>query len=66
MTYSSDEVRDRFHRLPTQDQLVLVQFERSLVSLGNFLHVEDVGPESQVLIRVHKEPVLHLPDSSNL
>lgn len=59
MTFLSEETRDQYHRLETGTQVSLELAERTLRSYGQYLHVSAVEG-SEVIIRVHKDPVLGL------
>lgn len=55
MTFQDSEVRDRFHKLPTALQHNLVSADERLSKSGQFVHIEDVIGESEVVIRISRK-----------
>lgn len=58
MTFSSEEIRGRFHKLPTQAQFEWATFEATLAQQGRLLHIDHITEHSgllQVFIRIDEK-----------
>lgn len=58
MTFETEEVRGKFHGLPTQQQFEWCELEKYLSRTGQFIHVQEVltrEGNSEILIRVDKK-----------
>lgn len=55
MTYASDEVRNRFHRLATALQFEVESLAQQFASRLIFLHIEEVTEDSEVIIRINEK-----------
>lgn len=69
MTFSTEDVRLRFHQLPTATQVHYVEWESRLAHRRAQLHIEDVltvGNHSEVIIRISEQFKLPAIDSDPL
>lgn len=54
MTFASEEVQDKFHRINPDVQLVLVELEEWLASLGLQLHIQGTStpPYLDIILKI--------------
>lgn len=58
MTFEGEEVREKFHSLPAQQQLEWCELEIYLARQGKQVHVEEVifvDGDSEVLVRINEK-----------
>lgn len=58
MTFSSEEIRGRFHNLPTQSQFEWSSLEVTLAQTGRSLHIDHITEHSgllQVFVRIDEK-----------
>jgi hypothetical protein len=55
VTFRSPEVRDRFHKLPTNLQHSLTQTDDRVGKHGFFIYVDEVTEVSEVVIRISEK-----------
>ena len=63
MTFSSDEVRDAFHKLSTGTQVMIHGIWTAVAKQGHFLHIEG-AENSDIIIRISIKPHTLMPSDS--